>query len=106
MPISSPAAPGLTYTSPKMLLNNLKDKIRCFHSTAPGREPPQQSYLKQAVPPEAVTDNNSWSNKIKEFKRIRKSQASIAPEVANHWQTKLLGLNQVTATIAGTTGRK
>jgi hypothetical protein len=46
---------------------------------APGREPPQQSYLKQAVPPEAIIDNNSWSNKIKETKRIRKSQASITP---------------------------
>ena len=58
---------------------------------APGRGPPQQSYLKQAVPSEAITDNNSWSNKIKEFKRIRKSQASIAPRVANHRQNQAPG---------------
>jgi len=74
---------------------------------APSRELPQQSYLKQAVPPEAITDNNSWSNKIKETKRIRMSQASITPGVANHQQTKLLGLNQVaTTTTTDTIGRK
>jgi len=39
-------------------------------------------------------------------KRIRKSQASIAPGVANHQQTKLLGLNQIATTIAVKTGRK
>ena len=73
---------------------------------APGRGPLQQSYLKQAVHPEAITDNNSQSDKIKETKRIRKSQASIAPGVANHRQTKLSGLNLTATTITTKTGRK
>ena len=73
---------------------------------APGQGPPQQSYLKQAVLLEAIIVNNSRSSKIKEIKRIKKSQASIALGVANHRQTKPLGLNQVTTTIAGTTGRR
>ena len=97
---------NVSYTLPRMLWNNSRNKIHCLHFMAPGRGPLQQSYLKQAVPPEAITDNNSWSNKIKKFKRIRKSQGSIAPEVANHRQTKILGLNQVATTITGTTGRK
>ena len=96
----------MSYTLPRTLLNNSRDKTRCPHSMAPGRGPLQQSYLKQAVLLEAIIINNSWSSKIKEIKWIKKSQASITPEVANHWQTKLLALNQVTATIAGTTGRK
>jgi hypothetical protein len=70
----------------------------------PGRGPLQQLYLKQAVLPEAITD--SWSNKIKETKRTRKSQAFIAPGVANHRQIKLLGLSQVATTTAATTGKK
>ena len=107
MPISSPAAPGLTYTLPKMLLNSSRNKTRCPHFIAPGRGPPQQSYLKQVVAPEDITDNNSWSIKIKETKRINKSQVSIAPGVANHRQIKLHGLSQAaTTTTAGTTGRK
>ena len=71
----------------------------------PDRGPPQQSYLKQAVPPETITDNNSWSIKIKETKMIKKLQVPIALEVANHRQIKLLGL-AATTTTAGTTGRK
>ena len=73
---------------------------------APGRGPLQQSYLKQAVLLEAIIVNNSWSTKIKEIKRIKKSQASIAPGVVNHQQTKLLDLNQVATTTAATTGKK
>ena len=89
-----------------MLLNNLRDKTRCLRFMALGQGPPQQLYLMQAVPPEAITVNNSWNNKIKETKRIRKSQASIVPGVANHQQTKLLGLNQTTTTIAAKTSKK
>ena len=89
-----------------MLLSNSKDKILCPHFMAPGPRRQQWRYRRQAVLLEAVTVNNSWSNKIKEPKRIRKSQASIALGVANHQQTKLLGLNQVETTIVGTTGRK
>ena len=39
-------------------------------------------------------------------RRIKKSRASIAPGVANHRQTKPLGLNQVATTTAGITGKK
>jgi hypothetical protein len=46
------------------------------------------------------------SNKIKETKMIRKSQASIAPGAANHQQTKLLGLNRIATTTTATTGWK
>jgi len=70
------------------------------------RRPPQQSYLKQAVLLEPIIVNNSWSTIIKEIKRIKKSQASIAPGVANHWQTKLLGPNQVATTTVPTTWKK
>ena len=73
---------------------------------APDRGPLQQSYLKQVVPPEAVIVNNSWRSKTKETKRIRKSQAFIAPGVVNHQQTKLLGLNRIATTITAKTGRK
>ena len=90
-----------------MLLNKSRDKTRCLHLMAPGRGPLQQSYLKQDVPPEAITDDNSWSIKIKETKMIKKLQVPITLEVANHRQIKLLGLSQVaTTTTAGTTGRK
>jgi len=74
---------------------------------APGREPPLQSYLKQVVLLEAIIVNNSWSSKIKETRRIRKSQASIDPGVANHRRTKPLGLSQIATTITtGTTGKR
>ena len=96
----------MSYTLPKMLLNNSRDKTRCPHFTALGRGPPQRSYLKQAVLLEAIIVNNSRSSKIKEIKRIKKSQASIAPGVANHQQTKLLGLNRIATTIAAKTGKK
>ena len=70
---------------------------------APNRGPLQQSYLKQVVPPGATTVNS----KTKETKRIKKLQAIIVPGVANHQQTKLLGLNRTTTTtIAAKTGRK
>ena len=72
---------------------------------APDRGPLQQSYLKHVIPLEVITVNNSWSSKTKETKRIKKLQASIAPGVANHQQTKLLGLNQIATTIAVKTGR-
>ena len=70
---------------------------------APVQGPRQQSYLKQAVPPEAIIVNNRWSSKTKETKKL---QAFIAPGVVNHQQTKLLGLNRITTTIAAKTGRK
>ena len=69
---------------------------------APGPRQLQQSYLKQVVPPGAIIVNS----KTKETKRIRKSQAVIAPGVVNHQQTKLLGLNRTATTIAAKTGRK
>ena len=65
---------------------------------APGREPPQQSYLKKVALLEAIIANNIRSSKTEETKRIRKSQATIAPGVANHQQTKLLGLSRTTTT--------
>ena len=73
---------------------------------APDQGPLQQSYLKQVVPLEAITVNNSWNSKTKETKRIRKSQAFIVLGVANHQKTKLLGLNRTATTIAVKTGRK
>ena len=73
---------------------------------APDRGPLQQSYLKEVVPLEAIIVNNNWNSKTKETKRIRKSQASIVPGVANHQQTKLLGLNRIATTTAAKTGRK
>jgi len=74
---------------------------------APGRGPPQQSYLKQVLLLGAIIANNSWSSKIKETRRIRKSQATINPGVANHRQTKLLGLSQIaTTTTTGTIGKR
>ena len=67
----------------------------------------QQSYLKQVALLEAIITNNSWSSKIKETRRIRKLQVTIDPGVANHRQTKLLGLSQIaTTTTAGTTGKR
>ena len=98
---------NVSYTLPKMLLNNSRDKTRCPRFTALGRGPPQQSYLKQAVLLEAIIVNISWSSKTKETKRIKKLQVYIVPWVVNYQQTKLLGLSQVaTTTTAGTTGRK
>jgi len=73
---------------------------------APDQGPLQQSYLKQVVPLEAITVNNSWNSKTKETNRIRKSQAFIVLGVANHQKTKLLGLNRTATTIAVKTGRK
>jgi hypothetical protein len=52
--------------------------------------------------PEAIIVNC----KIKETKRIRKLQAIIAPGVANHQQTKLLGLNRTATTTAVKTPKK
>ena len=89
-----------------MLLNNSRDKTHCPRFMALGRGPPQQSYLKQAVLLEAIIVNNSWSTKIKEIKRIKKSQAFIAPGVVNHQQTKLPGLNKTVITIAAKIERK
>ena len=89
-----------------MLLNNSRDKTCCPRFMVPGQGPPQQSYLKRAIPPEAITVIHSWNNKIKETKRIRKSQAFIVLGVANHQKTKLLGLNRTATTIAVKTGRK
>ena len=90
-----------------MLLNNSRDRTRCPHSTVRDQGLLQQSYLKQDVLLEAITDNNSWIIKIKETGMIKKLQAPIALEVANHRQIKLLGLSQIsTTTIAGKTGKK
>ena len=90
-----------------MLLNNSRDKTRCLRFMAPGQGPPQQSYLKQVVLLEAIIANNSCSSKIKEIRRVRKSQATIDPGVSNHRQTKLLGLSQIaTTTTVGTTGKR
>ena len=55
---------------------------------APNLRPPQQSYLKQVVPPEAIIINNSWRSKIKETKKTKKSQAVIVAGVDNHQQSK------------------
>ena len=96
-----------SYTLSRTLLNNSRDKTRCPHFMAPGQGPPQQSYLKQVVLLEAIIANNNYSSKIKETRRIRKLQVTIDPGVANHRQTKLLGLSQIaTTTTVGTTGRK
>ena len=90
-----------------MLLNNSRDKTRCLCFMAPGLGPLQQSYLKQAVLLEAIIVNNSWINKIKGIRKIRKLQAAIAPGVTNHRQTKPLGLSQTATTIiAGATGKR
>ena len=66
----------------------------------------QQSYLKEAVPLEATFINNNRSSKTKETKRIIKLQASITPGVANHKQTKLLGLSQTATTTVGIIGKR
>jgi len=39
---------------------------------------PQQSYLRQAVPPEATSINNSRSSRTEEIKRIKKLREAIA----------------------------
>jgi hypothetical protein len=44
---------------------------------------PQQSYLRQAIPPEATSVNNNRSSRTDEIKRIKKLQAAIAPGVDN-----------------------
>ena len=67
---------------------------------------PQQSYLRQAVPPEATSVNNSRSSKTKEIKRIRKLQVVIALGVANRKQTKLLGLRHTATTTVGIKGKR
>ena len=90
----------------KMLLNNSRDKTRCLHFMAHDQGLLQQSYLRQAVPPEATSINNSRSSKTKEIKRIRKLRAVIAPRVANRKQTKLLGLSQTATTTVGITGKR
>ena len=65
---------------------------------APGQGLPRQSYLKQVVPQENIIVNNVWSSKTKETKRIRKSQATIAPGAASHQLTKPLGCSQTATT--------
>jgi len=89
-----------------MMLNNSRDRTRCPHSTVRDQGLLQQSYLRQAVPPEATSVNNNRSSKTKEIKRIRKLRAVIGPGVANRKQTKLLGLSQTATTIVGITGKR
>ena len=67
-----------------MMLNNSRDRTLYPHSTVRDQGLLQQSYLKQAVPPEATSVNNNRSSKTKEIKRIKKPRAAIAPGVANH----------------------
>ena len=89
-----------------MLLNNSRDKTRCHHSTVRDQGLLQQSYIKQAVPPEATSVNNNRSSKTKETRRIRKLQAFIDPGVANHRQTKPLVLSQIATTTTASTTEK
>ena len=89
-----------------MLLNNSRDKTRCPHSMAHDQGLPQQQYLKQAIPPEATSVNSSRNSRTEETKRIRKLRVVITPEVANHKQIKLLGLNRIATTTAAKTRKK
>ena len=67
-----------------MLLNNSRDRTHYPHSTVRDQGLLQQSYLKQAIPLEATSVNNNRSSKTKETKRIKRSRATITPNVANH----------------------
>ena len=89
-----------------MPLNNSRDRTHCPHSTARDQGPLQQSYLRRAVLLEATIVNNSRSSKTKGIKKTRKLRAVIALGVANHKQTKLLGLSQTATTSVGTTGKR
>jgi len=90
-----------------MLLNNSRDRTPCPRFTVRDQGLPQQQYLKQAIPPEATSVNSSRNSRTEETKRIKKLRVVIAPEVANHKQTKLLALSQTaTTTTMGTTGKR